>query len=79
MQRALQNKGTIEFNQKWINKAIEDGNYHFLPSQKIPGLSIGEFIELRYAADKIKRENDYKRFIKTKAYLNSESRRYHVL
>ena len=36
------------FNQLWICKAIEDGNYNFLPSRIIPGMTIGEFIETRY-------------------------------
>lgn len=41
-------KTSILFNQLWICKAIEDGNYNFLPSKIIPGMSIGEFIETRY-------------------------------
>ena len=41
-------KTSILFNQLWICKAIEDGNYNFLPSRIIPGMTIGEFIETRY-------------------------------
>ena len=41
-------KTSILFNQLWICKAIEDGNYNFLPSRQIPGMSIGEYIETRY-------------------------------
>lgn len=42
----------MKLNQYWIDKVIKDGNYHFLPSQRIPGLSIGEYIETRYEAEK---------------------------
>lgn len=41
-------KNSIFFNQLWINKAIEDGNYHLLISNKPKEYSIGEIIELRY-------------------------------
>ena len=44
----LTKKNSILFNQLWINKAIEDGNYHFLINKKISNLSIGEIIEYNY-------------------------------
>lgn len=52
---------TINFNQYWINKAITEGNYQFLPSQKIPGLSIGEYIETRYKAKEKLKQKTYTR------------------
>ena len=49
----------MEFNQDWTNKAIKDGNYQFLPSRKIPGMSIGEYIEIRYEIAKKQNEKIY--------------------
>ena len=48
MQSTITKKSSILFNQLWICKAIEDGNYNFLPSRNMPNLSIGELIEARY-------------------------------
>ena len=44
----IKKKNSIIFNQAWINKAIEEGNIHFLPCRKDINLSIGEIIELKY-------------------------------
>ena len=48
MNEKITKKTSIIFNQLWIVKAIEDGNYCFLISKKVPGMSIGEVIETKY-------------------------------
>lgn len=40
-------KTSLLYNQLWINKAIEEGNYDLLPCTK-PSVCIGEYIEERY-------------------------------
>ena len=60
---------SIEFNQSsWINKAIENGDYQFLPSRKIPGLSIGEYVEVRYEAQRIIQHKKYVKRMREKYY-----------
>lgn len=43
-------KNSILYNQLWINKAIEDNNYKFIPIEEHIKLnkSIGEYIEEKY-------------------------------
>lgn len=60
MTEKVTKKTSILFNQLWICKAIEDGNYNFLPSRQIPRMSIGEFIEIRYKSVDTKEKNSPK-------------------
>lgn len=68
MGKAEKTQTSIEFNQSWINKAIENGDYQFLPSKKIPGLSIGEYIEARYEARRIIQHKKYVKRMREKYY-----------
>ncbi len=54
----LTKKNSILYNQLWINKAIEEGNYDFLPYKKVDNQSIGEYIEMKYR--KIKEKESQK-------------------
>ena len=44
----MTSKNTYNFNQYWIDKAIEDGRMNLIPVRKLKGKSIGEHIELKY-------------------------------